>query len=363
MEKTAKVLLFFLLLASLMFRNASAQDMANCQNGGTTNTLAPWYCSQINQAVASIWSEWEPIGLIAVLLAFLIATVILMFGITLRNEGLKNFGIGEIYEAAATALIVIFFLMISAILFGIIPSFVTGPVNPYSTALTYINNTINTTQGAITNLYNVVMVDSYYGSIILDIKIGSAPKSRISAISTLVNPFAQTITSFFIIPAQAISDLLMDGLLALTAQFYMILFFMYLSIPVFLIPGVIFRSIFPLRSIGGMLMGVAISFYLVMPILFSIAYYFTNTGAISQLTEASAAVGANGQGTKAQTNANSPMAPLVLAVNGLRSSMGGYFLSILFYPALILMLTYYSTTVIADFIGGISKRTGKMMLL
>jgi hypothetical protein len=361
MKRTTKTLLFFLLLATLMFRNASAQDISNCQNGGTTNTVAPWYCSQINQAVASVWSKWEPIGLIAVMLAFLIAALILMFGIALRNENIKNFGIGEIYEATATALIVIFFLMISAILFGIIPAFVTGPVNPYSTSLSYINSTINTTQVAITNLYNVVMIDSYAGSIIIDVKIASF--SLASTISSVVSPLASIITNLFIIPAQVISGLLMDGLLALTAQFYMILFFMYIAIPVFLIPGIIFRAIFPLRSVGGMLMAVAISFYLVMPILFSIAYYFTNTSAISQLTEASAAISANGQGTQSQTNANSPMAPLVLAVNKLKSTMGGYFLSILFYPALILALTYYSMTIIAEFIGSIPKRTSRLALL
>jgi hypothetical protein len=361
MKSTIKTLLFFLLLASLMLRNASAQDISNCQNGGTTNSLAPWYCSQINQAVTSIWSKWEPIGLIAIMLAFLIAALILMFGIALRNERIKDFGIGEIYEAAATALIVIFFLLITAILFGIIPAFVTGPVNPYSTSLEYINDTINTTQVGITNLYNVVMVDSYAGSISIEVQIASI--SSASLISSIVNHGASTIAALFTMPAQTIATLLMDGLLALSAQFYMILFFMYISIPVFLIPGIIFRAIFPLRSVGGMLMAIAISFYLVMPILFSIAYYFTNTSAISVLTEASQEVKTNGQGTLSQTNAESPNGLLVKDVGKIESTMGGYFLSILFYPALILALTYYSMTVIAEFIGSISKTTGKLALI
>jgi hypothetical protein len=365
MKTTTRIALFLLLLAVAM-HGVSAQSVSECAPTGTANALAPWYCSQINQATAQVWAKWEPIGFIAVTLAFLIATIILMIGMAFKNERLRDFGTGELYEATATALIVIFFMMLSAILFGIIPAFITGPVNPYNTSLSYINSTINSTQTAIKSMYNVILVDSYYGSITLNVSFGpesSAAQTAVSSLSTVINPLANQIVQFFIIPAQVLSSLLLDGLLALSAEFYMILFFMYIAIPVFLIPGIIFRAILPLRSIGGMLIAVALSFYFIMPMLFSVAFYFTNTGVIQSINAASASITANSQGTQSQTNAVSPTSPLVTDVTALQSTMGAYFLSILFYPALILAITYYSMEVLADFIGGVAKRTGKMGLV
>jgi len=362
--RNIKSLFVFLLSLLLLARGAYSQTM-DCSQQGLTNILAPWYCNEINQAVVSVWAMWSPIAFFAMMLAFLLAAVMVMLGIAMRNERLKNFGVGELYEAAASALIAVLFLTISGILFGILPSFVTGPINPYVTALTYIHNTIDVTQKTIVSLYNVIMIDSFYGSVNIEVNIQGAGAigKTLSSLSKLINPLAQEITFLFIIPAQVVSGLLLEGLLALTAEFYMILFFMYISIPVLLVPGIIFRSIFPLRSIGGMLIGMAVSFYLVMPVLFSVAYYFTNVGVIQNLASASASIVANSRGTQSQTNAASSNAPLVTAVNGLQSSMGSYFLSIFFYPALILTITYFSVTTIAEFVGGVSKTTKRMGLI
>jgi hypothetical protein len=157
--------------------------------------------------------------------------------------------------------------------------------------------------------------------------------------------------------------LLVEGMLALTAEFYIILFFMYVAIPVFLIPGIIFRAILPLRSVGGMLIAVAIAFYLVMPTLFSVAYYFINISVISNLEATAAQITVDSAGTLAQTNAGTSSSPLAIDVNALQSQMGSFFLSVLFYPALILGLTYFAMTTIADFIGGVSKTSSRMGLL
>lgn len=368
--RTRTMLSVFAVAIALLLVSTMAQSpttvIQTCQPLGTANVLAPWYCSQINQQVAGIWERWAPIGFIAISLSFLIAAVILMIGIAMRNDKMRDFAIGELYEASATTIIVVMFLVLCATLFGIIPSFFTGPLDPYNTSLSFISSTINTTQGVITSLYNVVMIQAFYSSVVLKVQIGPAgseSRTLSKAVSEAVNPLAAFITSFFIIPAQTISSLLVDGLLALNAEFYLILFFMYVAIPVFLIPGIIFRAIFPLRSVGGMLIGVAVSFYLIMPILFSISFLFTNTSVISQLTAASLTITANGQGTSAETNAGSPTSPLVTEVNGLETTVGSYFLATLFYPALILALTYFAMQTIADFIGGAAKTSSKLGLL
>ena len=331
-----------------------------------SQAVAPWYCSQINQATSNIWTIWEPVALIAVLLAFFIAAMIFIASIVLNNEKIRRFAIGELYEACATAIMVIAFMSISATLFGIIPALVTGPVDPYSMSLNYISGTLQASQKPVIALYNAIMVDSYYGS--QEIVITTNPAAGLvakgaSMISSIISSLIVPITQLFIVPADAMLGLLVEGMLALTAEFYMILFFMYVAIPVFLIPGIIFRTILPLRSVGGMLIAMAIAFYLVMPMLFSVAYYFVNISVMSNLNAAAGQITVDSQGTLSQTNAASSTSPLAMDVNGLQSEMGSYFLSVLFYPALILGLTYFAMTTIADFIGGISKTTGRLGLL
>ncbi|VVB77171.1 Uncharacterised protein [uncultured archaeon] len=352
------VLSVFALFIALLLHASWAQSTTHCATGGTANVLAPWYCSQINQQVTQVWQNWAPIALITATLAFLIAALIFMIGIVFKNDRVRTFGVGEMYEAIATALIAVGFLSLAAVVFGVIPAFTIGPINPYDTSLTYISNTVNATQGAVKSLYNVIMITSFYASLDLSVEVSGEAFS----LTAILSPLSQTIAPLIISPAQTISGMLLGGLMVLSAEFYMILFFMYIAIPVFLIPGIIFRAILPLRGMGGMLIAIAIAFYLVMPLLFSVAYYFTNTSTIGALQASAAAITAHGQGTGAITNSASPTSPLVTDVTGLQSVMGGYFLSVLFYPALILVLTYTSMTVIADFIGGVSRRTGKLMI-
>ncbi len=360
MRKTTIVSAFaaaLLLLAGI----SCAQGTTQCQAEGTANVLAPWYCSQVNQAVAGEWQAWAPLAFITISLAFLVAAAIFMIGTAMRNDKVRNFGVGELYEAAATALIAVLFLTLAATLFGIVPAFVTGPVNPYATSLTYISNTATSTQGVVKNLYGIFMIDMYYASIEVDVTV--AGNAYAGSLSKIFNSLTPAVSWLFILPAEAVGRLLVDGLMALSAEFYLILFFMYLAIPVFLIPGIILRAIFPLRGVGGMMIALAISFYLVLPLLFSVAYYFTNTSVIGSLQASAAALEVHGKGALAQTNAATPTAPLVTDVNGLENGMGAYFLAVLVYPGLVLALSYVAMTQIAEFIGGVSKMSGKMRML
>lgn len=349
-----------LIALALLMGSVGAQQWQYCGSaaqGGTVTAIAPWYCSQIDQAVRSVWLQWEPIAVLAIFVSFSIAAAIFMTGIVLRSNKIRNMGIGEIYEAVATTIIVFLFMSLSATLFGIIPGFITGPINPYTTSLGYIAGTITTSSSMLTGMYRIIMIDYFYSSIDLQVCEGNV------CTPDIVNDIAAGVFIFFVVPVQQIAVLLIDGLLALHLQFYLILFFMYVSIPVFLVPGIVFRAILPTRPLGGLMIAMAISFYLIMPVLFSVAYYFTNVSLIGNLQNEAAMIVSNGQGTQALTNAASPTAPLVLAVQQVQSSMGSYFLSILFYPALITAITYESIRVIADFIGGAVKSTGKLSQL
>lgn len=326
-------------------------------NPSSGATQAPeWYCDNINSALSSIWSNWEPIVMIAVFFSFSIAGVIFMLGIALRNEKIRNFAVGELYEATATAIIVVAFMFIAATLFGIIPAVVTGPIDPYNFALSYISTNINTTQVTIANIYTVAMTDEFYGSITTQISVGGVANIGGQVVQSLF----LGIYTLFIIPARAVLYLLGDGLLALQLQFYLIIFFMYTAIPVFLIPGIVLRSLFPVRNLGGIMIAISIAFYLVMPTLFSIAYYFTNSGLLQSLNAYTNQIVQNEYGTSSQTAAATPTGALVTAIQGIQSSMGSYWLAILFYPALIIAISYESIKIIAEFIGGATRTSGKL---
>ncbi|MDE1854807.1 MAG: hypothetical protein KGH57_00595 [Candidatus Micrarchaeota archaeon] len=348
--------LVLLSLAALIGISSAAP--ASCVPSSISQYVPQWYCSNINGAVVSNWYQWQPLVFIAITMAFMIAAVIFLAGVALRNERLRNFAIGELYEATATTIIAAVFLFLAAVVFGVFPAVVAGPVDPYSVALSYISTTLTTTNSTITNMFNTIMLDMFYGSISTTVTGAAAGATGI--LVAIPNELTNAIFTFFIIPARSVVYLLSDGLLILHTQFYLVLFFMYTAIPVFLIPGILLRAIFPLRNLGGIMIAIAIAFYLIMPVLFSVAYYFTNTGLIQILSSYSQQIAINGVGAQAQTNAATPSSPLVTAVQGIQNAMGSFWLSILFYPALIAAIAYQSIKIIADFIGGATKTTSKL---
>jgi len=332
--------------------NNVPQSVGYCPNQYSINAIAPWYCSQINQAAYKVFTGWEPVLMLAVLFSFTIAAVIFVAGIAARNSKLRSYGVGEFYEAGASLIFVVFFMLLAALIFGIIPGLYIG-VDPYNTSLTYIYNTINATQGLLTALYNPAMLAYFYTSI--SITVGT-----LATLSSILQYLAIPLEILFIIPATALSSLLVEGLLALYTEFYLILFAMYASIPLFLIPGIFLRSIMPTRSVGGLLIGAAIGFYFILPTLFSIAFFFTSEGTMQAFTAATAQLNSISQGGNAITNGALPNGPnsIPQEIKVIQESMGSFWISVIFYPALILALTYFSITTIADLLGGMHPSGG-----
>jgi hypothetical protein len=317
--------------------------------------LEPWYCP-INQQVFDEWKSYLPLALLAVLLAITIATLIIMIGIAAHSERIKNYGVGEMYEAIASAIIVGLFLYISAVMFGIAPGILVGTINPYATALNLISNTISNAEGVVTALANVYMHDAEYTSF----KVSIYYLGQSTSLPTLIlNSLFAYVTIFFMDPALNIAGLLSDGIMVLYAQYYTIVLFSIASIPVFLIPGVIFRAFMPTRAFGGMLIAIAIGFYLVAPSLFAIAYYFTAPNLLHNLQAVEAQTTRFG-GSSSVQNSLSPTSPLVLQVSAAQSAMSSFWLLMLFYPVFITTITYAFIVQIANFIGGATRMGGRM---
>ncbi len=331
-----------------------------CSAGGEISSVAPWYCSQINVQTQNVWSQWAPLALTVVLFSFLIGVIIFMAGFVANSQRVRNFGVGEMYESLASLLIVAGFLFITAVIFGLIPAIVTGPINPYNTSLSYISSTINTTSSLASRLFTIAALDRYYAG--TTVRLCFLEQSRATCTPRAYKPFAITVLLFYW-PAWALMQFMLDALISLYTQYYFILFFLYAGMPVFLIPGIILRAFLPTRGVGGIMIGIAIGFFLVMPVLFSVAYYFTNLGAVRGLSSTYATLTQYGAGSGAQTNALSPYSPLVLSVANANSVMSGFWLAILFFPALILAITYTVVTNIANLIGGVTATSGRLRSL
>lgn len=367
-------ILLLMILAGSLFAQTTQQDVGFCSGDQLgIKELAPWYCTSINQVVYDQWQQWLPVAMAVVMVSFSLAAIIFVFGIALRNQKLKEFGVGELYEATATAIIAALFMMIAAVMLGIIPASFTGPTDPYVTSLNYISTTITQTNTFVSTLFYTYSIASYFTSFSLNINI--AQGNTLSSSQTTQNAakllqkinqkvlpiLSPAIEAFFILPSQIISYLLMEGLLTLHVEYYLLVFGMYAAIPVFLIPGVILRSFIPTRSLGGMFMGIAIGFFFIMPVMFSISYFFTQSSVSSALTLATQQLNQYGQGVGSQQNAISPTSPLVTTLGGIQNAMGAFWLAVLFYPALTMALTYFSVITIADFIGGFAHGSGKFI--
>ncbi len=370
--------------------NSGGYATGTCQPGqGTSNTTATppavgscgylpgylanvlstnenWYCP-INYYTSTIWSKYLPLAIVAVLLAFLIAALIIMVGIAAKSDSIRNFGMGEFLEATASTVIVLTFLYISAVMFGLFPGSLVGPINPYATALHLISSTITSTQGIYNTLFSTYSTAAFYASMSTSIGVGGL--SSVGAVTGSIikiasgvtkQAYAGIITLLFIEPAQVLSAFLIDSTALLYAEYFLMVFFAVSAIPAFLVPGVIFRAILPTRALGGILIAMAMGFYIVMPTMFALAYYFTAPQLGQQLSILSATMNQFGSGTGSQTNALTPTSPLVTTITGVQSAMGSYWLLILFYPSLIIATTYFFIVQVSQFIGGAAYAGSRM---
>ncbi|MCL4363097.1 hypothetical protein M1439_01450 [Candidatus Marsarchaeota archaeon] len=314
-----------------------------------------WYCP-INEQVYSAWLNYLPLALIVLLLAFFIASMIFMVGTALRNQKMRNFGIGEIYEVLASALIIGLFVYISAVMFGIVPAVFVGPINPFATSLHLITSTISSAENIYTSLFNVYMTDAFIKSISVSI---TTPVTNTKVLTSLIESAQEIIFLLFMEPAQVLASYIADGIFALYAEYYLILFFAVAAIPVFLIPGVIFRVMIPTRALGGMMIALALGFYFVMPIMFSVAYYFTAPQLMSQLSAESLLLNRFNT-SSVQLSSINPSNPAIGVLSEINTSMQSFWLLILFYPALIISVTYAFVVQVANFIGGAAQMGGRI---
>ncbi len=323
---------------------------------------APWYCP-INQQISKTWESYLPIAAISVLIAVSVAAVIFAVGAALKNATIRNFGIGEMYEAIATGLIVGGFLYVCAVMFGLIPSLFVGTLNPYATALHLISSTIQYAE----NLYNALFRAYLYGSMLSTVQIGFGTPGGVStgaAVGNLLNSIFHAsliaYTVLFLTPASEIAQLLMDGILALYAEYYLIVFFAVSAIPAFIVPGVLFRAFVPTRALGGMLIAIGMAFYIIVPVMFSVVYYFSAPTILQQFNSAQVQIQQFSSNGAAVQNGASQNSPLVTQLRSLSSAIAPFWLLVFFYPIVIIAVAYTFIVQMSSFIGGAAQMSSRL---
>lgn len=334
-----------------------------------------WYCP-INNQVYQQWTTYLPIMLLVTLLAFMIAAIIFMVGNALQSPKIRSFGISELYEALATTIIVIAFVYVCAVLFGLVPGAFVGAINPYATSFNLISTTIATAQSMYSTIYRTYLFWAPLASLNVELSGagtgiiktiissvggtlgGGLTKLFSSGIQTIPLAFSGLIQVLILEPAQAIAGFLADGIYVLYGEYYLLEFFAVAAIPIFLIPGVIFRAIMPTRALGGVLIAMAIGFYLIMPTLFATVYYFTAPSLIKGMNVASGQLLAFG--TASAGGAVTASSPVVQDLQNAQSALNGFWMLILFYPSIIISITYAFIEQLAGLIGGNYRSSGRL---
>jgi hypothetical protein len=323
----------------------------------TLSSQEPWYCP-ISTQITNNWEKWLPVMLIVSMISFLIAAVIFMVGVVLGSAKIRNYGAAEFYEAIATAIMVVAFVYICAVVFGLGPGNLVGNINPYARAFNLIGTTIASAQGMYSSLYSSTLGAAEFASVTVGIggpgssltRSNFAKEEVVAAItSTTLHATSFLTQVLFINPASVLSQFLIDGMAVLYAEYYLLVFFSVAAIPCFLIPGIIFRALLPTRGLGGVMIAMAIGFYLVMPALFATVYYFTAPQFITNTNIANAQLqSASLSGGLVSSSAS----PLVQDLNNAQAALSGFWMLVLFYPAMIVAFTYSFIVQLSKLIGG-----------
>jgi hypothetical protein len=285
------------------------------------------------------------------MLSVTVASLIFMIGAAFKIKTLRDFGAAEFYEAFASVLIVVFFLFVSAVIFGLTPSLLVGTINPYVTSLHLITATISSADYVLQNMFQVYIVAQFIQSIVISITtLGSNPASAVPG--ALLGYTQICIAFLYSTPVSVLFNFILDGVYGLYLEYYLIVFFAIAAIPAFLVPGVLFRIILPTRPLGGILIAMAIGFYLVMPTLFAVAFYLTAPQLNNQLIMAAHYLSLFDIGSAFLSGCHLSTL-LTSTTQNLQASITSFWLLVLFYPVLIISITYAFITQFAAIVGGL----------
>ncbi|VVC03424.1 Uncharacterised protein [Candidatus Burarchaeum australiense] len=252
---------------------------------------------------SQVWQNWQGVAAIAVIMSAFFVSLGYMLGSFFNNEMIKGWAKSELLQVFASALIVggvIWLVAMMTALSGSIAGY-TGLACP---AAPPMSNSPNMQQNAnllglndkyaaseliyapchilVAQLYLEIMYENLFEET-RDILITGSLLSAISNFNLTVEMIIPPWTSITFVPFASVNmvfetlatvfDMLTKTMLLLKFQIYFLSFVWRALFPMLLVLGVIMRTFWFSRRLGGLLIAFAIGIYVAFPLLYTLAFY------------------------------------------------------------------------------------------
>ncbi|MDE1798224.1 MAG: hypothetical protein KGH63_02355, partial [Candidatus Micrarchaeota archaeon] len=256
-------------------------------------------CAQTADSIPGLfhnyWDPWAPAVITAISIGVAMAALSYMYGAAMSDDKYKAWAKKELVEAAYSVAIVIVALWIVGSLgyyMGFIPF-----ISPFNTPdahgwQSYVALRCNTPTGATAALErpcHIRLAEDYLQTLASatqmqaeDILSYYAPLSVASTLGISVNAYADPAGNFGISPFGGLSqpletlsglfDIATKNLMSLRFQQYLLDFLHVAFFPLFLTMGLFFRALYFTRRLGGLLIAIALGFYIVLPMTYVFFY-------------------------------------------------------------------------------------------
>ncbi len=327
----------------------------------------------------SDWSGWwGPMALLAVIVAILLHTVMLMFAKAFSIKELEAFALSEMLQAGSTALMVIFLVFILGGAFDIAHQFIGGSI-PCSIAkdgTAIIDPTAD--QHNMDDAFNAIRCTIEERAIsIAKIQgvILSSSSGQFNAFNLGLSIFGITFFKGDWIPSlyegtektRIVNNLATTMLIALDAQSVLILYIKTNMLITFIPLGILLRSFYFTRGPGAIILSIGIGMYFIFPMLFILldpgfvpakppAALFASNGpplcypTMSNTISIIQSVQTAGVGTTSS-----------VSLDSMRNDLSKSYVSLVIHPLVSLLLTLVFVRYLMTILGGDSYDIMKML--
>lgn len=275
------------------------------------------------------------ISIIGIMLS--IGGIILGIGYSLSNKKLKEFGYDEIFQSLINGVIV-GVLFISFIPGGLISNSINGIVDSSSVSATCQNYMSHNYAICFSYNYLVGMNPIYingkkYPSLLIDSRNLLVPVSIVYATVAIINSMSinlliatinlNGIFNPILKETGLIIRAILTAIFGIYVQSILLNIISVIAIPILLPVGIVLRTFYPTRKMGGAIMAIAIGLFAVFPLTYlldaHITYAFTNTTSVNQNVD-SFTMGLNNiknNVINAQSKNSSLISPIITKVSSL----------------------------------------------
>ena len=330
----------------------------------TVMSADPWYAAEYAR-VQEAWSVYGAIASIGVLVSFLIVAVAYMIAIGFDLPELKSWAKAEFYQALASAVLVGGFLSLTWIMLDEGMAKIIGQnIDPFKMAYSYFSNLTS----QLTTLYDI----NYYICAPLEALASITVYSNVGAELPL---FSYILKPLVIEPLHLANYYIVQFLVLIGMWRGVLQFFQTSAFATFLPLGVVLR-IFPItRGAGGLLIAIAIGFFIVFPTMFAF---------ITMMTEEENSLAEQLQSDKKEPGIGLNLAefnacdqdlesiskdveeqtdPAVLAkINSYFSFLPTIWMKILFYPIVVMAVTITFIKTLSPLLGADISEIGQGLI-